>query len=105
MTPMISDTALEMLNDAAPVIQKAVIDRHGRSLAIPQINEILSKWLELSIEELCADAAEHCCTGSRDYAFNRHDFDRLVGDALLEQEQETRQMIHDHRADRLDRAA
>ena len=76
--PKISGTALESLNEAAIAIQAQLLDRIGEWYELHALNEVLAKWLELSIEQLCDDAAEHCITGDRTYAFNRHDFDRLL---------------------------
>jgi hypothetical protein len=37
---------------------------------------VLSRWLELSIEQLCDDALFHCITGDRSIAFNRDGFEQ-----------------------------
>lgn len=107
--PTISDTALEALNEAASKIQSALVDRTGERYELVFLNEVLAKWLELSIEELCSDALEHCVTGDRSYAFNRHDFERLLKEApsinVWEQQVEAMQERKDHEALAIERVA
>lgn len=107
--PTISGTALEALNEAASKIQSALVDRTGEEYELTALNEVLAKWLELSIEELCLDALEHCVTGDRSYAFNRHDFERLLKEApsinVWEQQAEAIQERKDHEALAIERVA
>lgn len=107
--PAISDTALESLNDAAIAIRSALIARTGEQYELTHLSEVLAKWLELSIEELCSDAVEHCVTGDRTYAFNRHDFDRLLKERpsvnVWEQQLQAVQEVKDHQALAIERVA
>ncbi|MDX2242358.1 MAG: hypothetical protein NW224_16865 [Leptolyngbyaceae cyanobacterium bins.302] len=107
--PTISDTALESLNEAAIAVQSALISRTGEQYELVDLNEVLAKWLELSIEALCSDAVEHCVTGDRSYAFNRHDFERLLKSQpsvnVWEQQHQAVQEIADHQALAVERVA
>jgi hypothetical protein len=77
MLPTISDTALNSLNDAAVAIQRELASR-GEQYAIADLNEVLSLWLELSVEQLCEDALFHCITGDRSFSFNRLGFEAFL---------------------------
>lgn len=89
MLPTISDTAINLLNNAASQIQ-AELASQGEQYAIEDLNGVLSLWLELSVEQLCEDALYHCVTGDRSFAFNRSGFERFLkkvdGEARVTQE-------------------
>lgn len=107
--PTISDTALELLNESAITVQSALLERTGELYELTHISEVLAKWLELSIEELASDAAEHCVTSDRTYAFNRHDFERLLKAVpsvnVWEQQHQALQEVQDHQALAVERVA
>lgn len=107
--PTISDTALEALNESAIAIQATLLDRMGERYELVDLNELLAKWLERSIEALCEDALEHCVTGDRTYVFNRHDFTQLLKNVpsvnVWEQQATARQESKDQAAMATERAA
>jgi hypothetical protein len=110
MLPTITDTALNALNDAANRIQAELLDRTGERYEIPDLNGVLARWLESSIEELCEDACELCVTGDRTYAsFNRHYFEDLLSQVpsvnIWEQQAEAVRQAADQAAMALDRVA
>lgn len=57
--PIITDAALESLNESAIKLQAMLEDRHGEVWETIDINEALSKWLEVAIETMCDDAAHY----------------------------------------------
>ena len=73
MLPIITDTALNALNTAAVQIQAALVERTGNQYDIRDLNDVLARWLEGSIESLCEDACELCVTGDRHCASFNHD--------------------------------
>lgn len=77
MLPTISDTAINLLNQAAAQIQDELALR-GEYYAIEDVNGVLASWLELSIEQLCEDALYHCLVGDRSLSFNQSGFERLL---------------------------
>jgi hypothetical protein len=79
MLPIITDTAINLLGKSALQIQDALLAMRGERYDIRDLNELLCKWLESSIESLCEDAYELCVTGDRTYAsFNRSTFESLL---------------------------
>jgi hypothetical protein len=79
MLPVITDTALNALNEAALNIQSELLDRTGDRYDIRDLNGVLARWLESSVEALSKDACELCVTGDRTYAsFNRSTFEALL---------------------------
>ena len=79
MLPTITDTALNALSVAAVQIQAALLERTGDEYDIRDLNGVLARWLEGSIEALCEDACELCVTGDRHCAsFNRDAFHTLL---------------------------
>jgi hypothetical protein len=106
MLPTITDTALNALSNSAAQIQ-ALLAKNGEHHSIQEITLILSRWLELSIEELCEDALYHCVTGDRAYAFNKQGFENLLKrkQFLLEQEAAAAQEMKDQQALAAERVA
>jgi hypothetical protein len=110
MLPTITDTALNALNAAASRIQAELLDRTGEWYEVPDLNDVLARWLEGAIESLCEDACELCVTGERTYAsFNRAAFEgllqRLPAVNTWEQRAELIEQAKDQAAIALDRVA
>jgi hypothetical protein len=110
MLPTITDTALNALNAAAMRIQAELLDRTGEWYEVPDLNDVLARWLEGAIESLCEDACEVCVTGDRTYAsFNRSKFEGLLRQVpsvnVWEQQAEAFELAQDQRAIALDRVA
>ena len=110
MLPTISDTALNALSRAANQIQSALLDRTGEQYDIRDLNDVLARWLDSSIESLCEDACELCVTGDRTYAsFNRDTFERLLSQVptvnILDQTAEIAQESKDQATLALEQAA
>lgn len=110
MLPVITDTALELLNAAALEIQAALLDRTGDRYEVVDLNEVLARWLESSIEELCLSACELCVTGDSTHgSFNRSHFKSLLAKLpsvnVWEQEAEAAQTAKDLEALALERIA
>jgi hypothetical protein len=107
MLPTISDTAINALGEAAAKIQAELFDRTGEQFDLTDLNEVLAKWLELSIEELCEEAAFHCVTGDRLHAFNRAAFELFLKKvpSAVASGAEAAQEAKDQAAIALDRAA
>lgn len=110
MLPTITDTALNALNASARRIQAELLERTGEWYQVPDLNDVLARWLESAIESLCEDACELCVTGDRTYAsFNRAGFEARLGRVpsvnVWEQRAEDIQQAQDQRAIALDRVA
>jgi hypothetical protein len=67
----ISDSVREAIAEAAKKAQAHLEHEEGVSYSVNDLKTALVKWLELSIEQLAADADYHCWAGDRSYAFNR----------------------------------
>lgn len=110
MLPTITDMALNALNAAASRIQAELLDRTGEWYEVPDLNDVLARWLESAIESLCEDACELCVTGDCTYAsFNRAGFEGLLQRVpsvnVWEQRAEVFQQAQDQMAIALDRVA
>jgi hypothetical protein len=70
MVPVITDTAIESLNQSARQLQTHLTQTYGEQWDILDINEVLSGWLEVAIESLCEDASREAWSG-RDSDFFR----------------------------------
>jgi hypothetical protein len=110
MLPIITDTALNALNEAALRIQAELLDRAGERYDLPDLNDVLARWLESSIEALCEEACELCVTGDRTYAsFNRSYFElalcRVPSVNVWEQQAEASRQAADQAAIALERMA
>jgi hypothetical protein len=99
MLPIVSDTAMNLLNDSAQQIL-AELAKRDEHYAIEDINGVLARWLELSIEQICSDALYHCVLGDRSYALNQKGFADLLKkvNTLVEFEAEAAQELKDHAA-------
>ena len=102
MLPTISDTSINLLDEAAAQIQAQLASR-GEQYAIEDLNEVLSLWLELSVEQLCEDALFHCVTGDRAFSFNRSGFERFL--KKVDREAQFRQEAKDQFALAIERSA
>jgi hypothetical protein len=110
MLPTITHTALNALNASATNIQAELLERTGEFYEIPDLSDVLARWLESAIESLCEDACACCVTGDRTYAsFNRAVFEGLLGRVpsvnVWEQRAEVIQQAKDQMAIALDRVA
>jgi hypothetical protein len=109
MLPTITATALNALNESAIRIQAELLERRGDRVEIPDLNEVLARWLEGAIEQLCEDACECCVTGDRTFAMNRSGFEVLLARVpvvnIWEEEAEALQLAQDQMALGLERAA
>lgn len=109
MLPTITTTALNALNASAYQIQAELLERRGDRVEILDLNEVLARWLEGAIEQLCQEACECCVTGDRNYAANRAGFEVLLARVpvvnIWEEEAEVVQLAQDQRALGLERAA
>jgi hypothetical protein len=110
MLSTITDTALNALNASASRIQAELLERTGEWYEVPDLNDVLARWLEGAIESLCEDACELCVTGDRTYAsFNRAGFEGLLQRVssvnVWEQRAEMIQQAKDQMAIALDRVA
>lgn len=110
MLPSITDTALNALSLSATQLQAELLDRMGERYDLPDLNDVLARWLESAIEALCEDACELCVTGDRTYAsFNRAAFERRLAQVpsvnVWQQQAEVFQQSQDQMAMALDRVA
>jgi dsDNA-binding SOS-regulon protein len=110
MLPIITDTALNALSEAALKVQAELFDRTGERYDILDLNDVLARWLESSIEALCEEACELCVTGDLTYAsFNRSYFEtalrRVPSVNVWEQQAEANQQAVDQAALALERVA
>jgi hypothetical protein len=110
MLPTITSTALNALSASAVKVQAQLLEQTGELYEIPDLNDVLARWLEGAIESLCEDACELCVTGDRTYAsFNRAAFEGLLGRVpsvnVWEQRAEVIQQAKDQMAIALDRVA
>jgi hypothetical protein len=106
MLPSITDTALNALSQSARQLQAELLDRTGERYDLPDLNDVLARWLESAIEALC----ELCVTGDRTHAsFNRPAFAALLAQVpsvnVWQQQAEVFQQSQDQMAMALDRAA
>lgn len=74
MDIFISDSVQEAIAQAAQTAQHVLEQQEGTHYSIGDLQAVLVKWLETSIESLAEDAIYHCLEGDRAYAFNRHGF-------------------------------
>lgn len=65
---------VEELMSAATEIQQWFQEQEGIHYELLDLKQVLTQWLESSVEQLVSDAPWHCCTGSDRYSFNRHGF-------------------------------
>jgi hypothetical protein len=65
---------VEELTSATTEIQKWFEEQEGIHYELPELKQVLTQWLESSVEQLVSDASWHCCTGSDCYSFNRRGF-------------------------------
>jgi hypothetical protein len=110
MLPTITSTTLNALSASAVKVQGQLLEQTGECYEIPDLNDVLARWLESAIESLCEDACELCVTGDRTYAsFNRAVFEGLLGRVpsvnVWEQRAEMFQQAQDQMAIALDHVA
>jgi hypothetical protein len=65
---------VEELTSATTEIQKWFEEQEGIHYELPDLKQVLTQWLESSVEQLVSDAPWHCCTSSDRYSFNRNGF-------------------------------
>jgi hypothetical protein len=110
MLPSITDTALNALSQSARQLQAELLDRTGERYDLPDLTDVLARWLESAIEALCEDVCELCVTGDRTHAsFNRPAFAALLAQVpsvnVWQQQAEVWQQAQDQMAMALDRVA
>lgn len=66
------------LHRAAIALQTHYCNRDGSVYQVNDLQQVLTTWLELSIEELVDDVLFHTVEGDRAYAFNRSAFERQL---------------------------
>lgn len=79
----ISPAVVAHLLETAQQAQAWYEREQGEYYAVLDLTQAFTTWIKSCIEELAADAFEHCISGSRDYAFNRRAFQQAI--AQLEQ--------------------
>jgi hypothetical protein len=76
MTPFIDTEAVQTaLNQTAIALQARFVQETGERYCVDDLQQALTHWLELSIEELVDDALFHTVEGDRTCAFNRRAFE------------------------------
>ncbi|HEY9644532.1 MAG TPA: hypothetical protein V6C57_28810 [Coleofasciculaceae cyanobacterium] len=76
MPPFMDIEAIQTaLNQTAIALQARFAQETGECYCVEDLQQALTHWLELSIEELVDDALFHTVEGDRAYAFNRRAFE------------------------------
>jgi hypothetical protein len=77
--PFIDTEAVQTaLNQTAIALQVRFAQETGDRYGVEDLQQALTHWLELSIEELVDDALFHTVEGDRAYAFNRRAFELQI---------------------------
>jgi hypothetical protein len=75
-TPYIDTEAVQQaLQEAAIALRLRYAHEMGETYRVEDLQQVLTHWLELSIEALVEDALFHTVEGDRAYAFNRRAFE------------------------------
>ncbi|HEY9697801.1 MAG TPA: hypothetical protein V6D10_11090 [Trichocoleus sp.] len=70
-----SSTLQQTLRETALQLQAHFVQEEGEVYRTEDLQQALSRWLELSLESLLEDAMFHVVEGDRAYAFNRRAFE------------------------------
>lgn len=73
-----SSTVQSALYQAAVQLQAHLAQEEGELYRLEDLQQVLVRWLESSIECLVEDALFHTLEGDRAFAFNRHAFERQM---------------------------
>lgn len=73
-----SSTVQSALLDAAVQLQTHLAQEEGAVYRLEDLQRVLVRWLESSIESLVEDALFHTVEGDRAFAFNRRAFERQM---------------------------
>jgi hypothetical protein len=68
-------TETDALSEAASQLQAYFLREEGSEYAVADLEHVLDRWLELSMERLLEDVLFHVVEGDRAYAFNRRAFE------------------------------
>jgi hypothetical protein len=68
-------TETDALSESASQLQAYFLREEGSEYAVADLERVLDRWLELSMERLLEDVLFHVVEGDRAYAFNRRAFE------------------------------
>jgi hypothetical protein len=68
-------TETDALSEAASQLQAYFLREEGSEYEVADLEHVLDRWLELSMERLLEDVLFHVVEGDRAYAFNRRTFE------------------------------
>jgi hypothetical protein len=68
-------TETDALSEAASQLQAYFLREEGSEYEVADLEHVLDRWLELSMERLLEDVLFHVVEGDRAYAFNRRAFE------------------------------